>query len=73
MIDRLDVPVTPTLRGKNAERASIRDHKPRIGHIWLFLIIVTTFSVNSNYVLGELNQMKKLLTVKMDWGDKTDK
>lgn len=73
LIDRLDLPVTPTLRGKNAERASVRDHKPRIGHIWLFLVITTCFSLNSNYVLGELNQMKMLLTVKMDWGDGSDK
>ena len=64
--------MTPTLRGKSAELASI-DHKPRLCAIWLFLVVATSFSLNSNYMLGELNQMKKLLSIKLDWGEGTDK
>ena len=55
-----DCPTTPVLRGKSAELASI-DHKPRWGNIWIFLIVTTMFSLESNYVLGYLNQMKELL------------
>ena len=73
LIERVDAPATPVLRGKNAERASIRDHMPRIGHIWLFLLFTTVFTFNSNYVGSELNQMKMILTIKMDWGIETNK
>ena len=57
---------TPILRGKSAELASI-SHKPLLLNIWIFLIVTTMFSLNSNYVLSQLNQMKELLTVKFNW------
>ena len=43
-------PTTPILRGKSAELASI-EHKPRMCNIWIFLIVTTSFSLESNYVL----------------------
>lgn len=61
-----NIPVTPELRGKSAELASI-SHKPRYGNIWLFLVVTTAFSVNQNYVLSSLNQEEKLLQVKLGW------
>ena len=61
-----DQPTTPVLRGKSAELASI-EHKPRYNNIWIFLIVTTMFSFNSNYVLGYLNQMKELLQIKLGW------
>ena len=70
--DREDIPKSPILRGKSAEVASM-NFNPRTGNIWLFLIVTTAFSLNSNYVLGQLNQMKLLLTYKLGWVDGSQK
>ena len=66
--DNNEIPKSPIFRGKSAEVASMK-FKPRIGNIWLFLIVATSFSLTSNYVLGQLNQMKMLLTYKLGWVD----
>lgn len=68
MSKRDDAPTTPILRGKSAELASI-EHRPRMCNIWIFLIVVTSFSLESNYVLQYLNQMKTFLRINLDWGD----
>ena len=64
--DNKDAPTTPVLRGKSAELASI-EHKPRTVNIWLFMIVVTMFSLNNNYVSSSLNQMKAIFRNKLGW------
>ena len=56
---------TSELRGESAEMASL-EHQPRTGRIYLFLFVVTSFTLTSNYI-GSLNQMKQLLQVKLGW------
>lgn len=62
----MEAPVTPTLRGKSAELASIH-HKPNTLNIWMFLCFTCIFSVNANYALSSLNQMRLLLTAQLGW------
>jgi len=54
------------MRGKSAELESI-SHKPRIGRIWLFIIVIASFNFTFNYMAGQLAQTERLFQVKLGW------
>jgi len=62
-------PTPAEMRGKSAELLSI-SHKPRYCHIVTVIFFVGFLTVNLAFVASQLNQLKKLLEVKMDWNDK---
>ena len=49
--------MTPELRGKSAELASIH-HRPRYGRLWVFLIFMSVFKFTGSYLGSETNQLK---------------
>ena len=59
-------PDPSVMRGKSAELESI-NHKPRYCNIVIFMVVVTSFSMNCSYIEGEITQMKSLLSEKFDW------
>jgi len=41
------------MRGKSAELESI-SHKPRKGNVWLFIMVIASYSFTFNYMAGQL-------------------
>jgi len=65
-----DFSKSPNFRGKSAELESI-SHRPRYCNIVVFITVVCSISLNTNYISSELTQIKDLLEVKLNWDEET--